>query len=122
MLITRLPLPGLGTLACALSNSFWALLAARAVTGAGGAGILTLSSIITTDLISLRERGYYQGLMMTLFGIGAAGGGPIAGWISDNYGWVRAVSLSLDEVAWKTNCHVPVPSCSKPLSSPNSRS
>lgn len=80
---------GFGTLGCALSNTFWTLLAARAVTGAGGAGILTLSSIITTDLISLRERGYYQGLMMTLFGIGAAGGGPIAGWISDNYGWVR---------------------------------
>jgi len=39
---------GVGTLACAISNSFWTLLAARAVTGAGGAGILTLSSIITT--------------------------------------------------------------------------
>ena len=85
---------GLGTLLCALSTSLWTLLFARAITGAGGAGILTLSSIITTDLISLRERGYYQGLMMTLFGVGAAGGGPVAGWISDHYGWV-SLFLSL---------------------------
>lgn len=85
-LIFVLLLLGVGTLGCTMSNSFWTLLAARAVTGAGGAGILTLSSIITTgmfpslwlphltrlisscslkpaDLISLRERGYYQGLM-----------------------------------------------------------
>ncbi|KAL7414504.1 major facilitator superfamily domain-containing protein [Mrakia frigida] len=86
---------GVGTLGCAMSNSFWTLLAARGVTGAGGAGILTLSSIITTDLISLRERGYYQGLMMVVFGCGAAVGGPIAGVLSDTYGWETAFYAQL---------------------------
>lgn len=38
------------------------LIAARAVAGAGGAGLLTVSSVITTDLTSLRSRGHYQGM------------------------------------------------------------
>jgi hypothetical protein len=52
---------GLGTIACSLSPSMGWLIAARAVAGAGGAGLLTVSSVITTDLTSLRSRGHYQG-------------------------------------------------------------
>lgn len=78
----------LGTIVCAFSTSITTFLVGRAITGAGGAGILTLSSLITTDLTSLRERGYYQGLMMVLFGLGSAAGGPTAGLLSDRYGWV----------------------------------
>jgi hypothetical protein len=32
----------------------------------GGAGLLTVTSVITTDLTSLRERGYYQGMFRSL--------------------------------------------------------
>ena len=73
----------------------------------GGAGLLTVTSVITTDLTSLRERGYYQGvfgliftsmtsdntlnlptgLMMVVFGLGASVGGPVSGWIADRFSW-----------------------------------
>lgn len=81
---------GIGTIGCALSRSMGTLIAWRALAGAGGAGLLTVSSVITTDLTSLRERGYYQGLMMIVFGTGAAIGGPGAGWIADKWGWEMA--------------------------------
>lgn len=86
---------GLGCLGTALSTSFSALLVARGLTGAGGAGILTLSSIITTDLVSLRERGYYQGLTMTVYGIAASAGGPLAGLLGDHWGWEAAFYVQI---------------------------
>ena len=51
-----------GTLACSLAPSMNALLAARALAGCGAGGILTTSSIIMTDMVSLRQRGLFQGL------------------------------------------------------------
>lgn len=86
MLIAGL-LYGLGTIGCSVSPSMGWLIAARAVAGAGGAGLLTVSSVITTDLTSLRSRGHYQGLMMIVFGAGASLGGPVSGWIADVTNW-----------------------------------
>ncbi|WWD20929.1 hypothetical protein CI109_105407 [Kwoniella shandongensis] len=78
---------GFGTILCALSNNMYTLIAARIVAGLGGGGLLTVSSVILTDLVPLRDRGFYQGLMMTIFGAGSMLGGPISGWLADTYGW-----------------------------------
>lgn len=48
---------------------------------------MTVSSVIVTDLVPLRDRGLYQGIMMTIFGAGSMIGGPLSGWITDTYGW-----------------------------------
>ena len=66
--------------------------------------MLTVSSVITTDLVPLRDRGYYQGMygihngrcdlipgiMMTIFGLGSMAGGPLSGLIADSIGWQYA--------------------------------
>ncbi|ORY30040.1 multidrug resistance protein fnx1 [Naematelia encephala] len=78
---------GLGTILCAVSGSMYQLIAARAFAGLGGGGLLTVSSVIVTDLVPLRDRGFYQGIMMTVFGSGSMIGGPVAGWLADKYGW-----------------------------------
>ncbi|ORX33406.1 multidrug resistance protein fnx1 [Kockovaella imperatae] len=78
---------GLGTVMCALSPNMYVLIAARAFAGLGGGGLLTVSSVIVTDLVPLRDRGLYQGLMMTVFGSGSMIGGPVSGWLADKYGW-----------------------------------
>ncbi|OSC99153.1 Mfs1.1 [Trametes coccinea BRFM310] len=54
------------------------LIAGRAVHGAGAGGITTLSQIILSDLVTLRERGTYNGLFGLTWAIGG-GIGPIIG-------------------------------------------
>ncbi|WWC60765.1 uncharacterized protein I303_103341 [Kwoniella dejecticola CBS 10117] len=78
---------GVGTILCALANHMYTLIGARIFAGLGGGGLLTVSSVIVTDLVPLRDRGFYQGLMMTIFGAGSMIGGPIAGYLTDHYGW-----------------------------------
>ncbi|KAK1925211.1 multidrug resistance protein fnx1 [Papiliotrema laurentii] len=78
---------GLGAVFCASSSNIWTLIGARAFAGLGGGGLLTVSSVIVTDLVPLRDRGLYQGIMMSIFGAGSMAGGPIAGWIADTFGW-----------------------------------
>ncbi|WVQ81247.1 hypothetical protein IAT38_003369 [Cryptococcus sp. DSM 104549] len=76
-----------GTAMCALAGNMYTLIGARIFAGLGGGGLLTVSSVIVTDLVPLRDRGFYQGLMMTIFGSGSMLGGPIAGWLTDRFGW-----------------------------------
>ncbi|EIW66403.1 hypothetical protein TREMEDRAFT_45829 [Tremella mesenterica DSM 1558] len=89
---------GLGTIFCALSPSMGILIAARAFAGLGGGGLLTVSSVIVTDLVPLRERGVFQGIMMSIFGAGTMLGGPCAGWLADRFGWPFAFWVQLPVV------------------------
>lgn len=47
------------------------LIAARALAGMGGGGLAVVNSVIVSDLVSLKERGLYQGLTNLLFGLGS---------------------------------------------------
>ncbi|KAG8990252.1 hypothetical protein FRB93_003297 [Tulasnella sp. JGI-2019a] len=63
------------------------LIAARAIAGMGGGGVMTVASITMTDLVPLASRGIYQGLGNVVAGVGAGLGGPLGGFINDNFGW-----------------------------------
>lgn len=100
----------LGSLACGLSKTFPQLIAARAFAGIGGGGLTTMSSIVTSDLVSLRQRGTYQGLGNVVYAAGAAIGGPLGGYLGDGIGWrwafliqVPICVLHFAIVAWKVN-------------------
>ncbi|KAA1087549.1 hypothetical protein PGT21_033475 [Puccinia graminis f. sp. tritici] len=77
----------LGTLGCGLSSNMSQLIFSRFLAGCGGGGIMTTSSIIATDLFRLDQRGLVQGFANICFGLGAALGGPLGGWIADTMGW-----------------------------------
>ncbi|KAK1922622.1 major facilitator superfamily domain-containing protein [Papiliotrema laurentii] len=79
-----------GTLACAVAPSMLFILVARAIAGAGAGGIMTVTAIIISDLVSLADRGLYQGMVNVLFGSGAASGAVIGGALADKYGWRMA--------------------------------
>ncbi|KAK0231094.1 vacuolar amino acid permease [Armillaria fumosa] len=93
-MLLALSLFGSGTIFCGMAPSMEALIAARAVAGMGGGGVMTVSSIVVTDLIPLqvfpKQRGLYQGMANILFGLGAGIGGPLGGWINDVFGWEAA--------------------------------
>lgn len=60
-MLTACAFYGVGSAACALAPSMWWLVAARGMSGLGGGGLLTVSAVICTDLVELKERGFYQG-------------------------------------------------------------
>ena len=79
----------LGTTFSALAPSFGTFLAARAVTGLGGAGIVACSIIIVLDLAPEERRGIFLGLINSGFTIGVSLGAVVAGAMVASAGWVR---------------------------------
>ncbi|ODO09551.1 hypothetical protein I350_03154 [Cryptococcus amylolentus CBS 6273] len=92
-----------------LSNMHF-MLFARGVAGAGSGGILTVTAIIISDLVSLADRGLYQGGINLLFGAGSASGAILGGYIYDKFGWraafwvqVPPVLFTFVMVIWKVD-------------------
>jgi MFS family permease len=57
----------LGTIGCAFSPTMGVMIGSRIVAGSGGGGLFTVSSIIIADLVSLADRGLYQGPQLSPF-------------------------------------------------------
>ncbi|KAJ7470927.1 major facilitator superfamily domain-containing protein [Mycena latifolia] len=67
-----------GNIASGFSQTFIQLLVFRAISGIGGGGLSTVAQIIVSDVVSLRERGKYQGILGTSVAI-SYGVGPVIG-------------------------------------------
>lgn len=75
------------------------MLAGRAFQGAGSGIILSLVEIILADLVSLAERGAYQGAFGAVWALASATGPPIGGALaSSNYRWLFYLNLPLTAV------------------------
>lgn len=48
------------------------LIAARALAGCGGGGLMTVSSIVASDIIPLKKRGLIQGIVNIFYGLGGS--------------------------------------------------
>ena len=68
----------IGSLVAGLSINLGMLLAARAIQGIGGGGLLSLTNICIGDLFSPRRRGAYYGIIGGVWAI-ASSLGPIVG-------------------------------------------
>ncbi|KAI8061714.1 major facilitator superfamily domain-containing protein [Gongronella butleri] len=77
----------IGSLLCGVANNLWTLVFARTVAGIGGGGLNTVSAVITSDLVSLRERGTFQGYANIFFAAGGIIGAPLGGLLCDTIGW-----------------------------------
>ncbi|KIN00412.1 hypothetical protein OIDMADRAFT_55005 [Oidiodendron maius Zn] len=75
------------TIWCALAQSMTSFIAARALCGLGAGGMVSLGSIITSDLVPIEIRGAYQSYMNAVYGAGAALGAALGGAIADSLGW-----------------------------------
>jgi EmrB/QacA subfamily drug resistance transporter len=91
-----------GSLVAALSNSIGMLIAARAVQGIGGGGLIILVNIVIGDLFSLRNRGAFYGVIGGVWAI-ASSIGPIIGGAftqSVSWRWCFYINLPLDGLAF----------------------
>ncbi|THH04876.1 hypothetical protein EW146_g10056 [Bondarzewia mesenterica] len=77
----------LGCTWCGLARNMNELIAARAFAGVGGGGMTTIVSIIMSDIVPLRSRGTWQGLINIVFATGSATGAPLGGILADSIGW-----------------------------------
>ena len=60
---------------------------ARAACGVGAGGIMTLGSIIVSDLVPIERRGAYQSYLNIVYGIGSTLGAALGGFMADYLGW-----------------------------------
>ncbi|KAJ3556504.1 hypothetical protein NM688_g1993 [Phlebia brevispora] len=94
-MLMALGLFALGSALCGAAQSMNMLIGARAVQGMGGGGILSLTSIILSDLVPLKDRGLYNGLIGLTWGFASAIGPLIGGALAQNGKWRWLFYLNL---------------------------
>lgn len=85
----------LGSVVGGLAGSMPGLIAARAIQGLGGGGLLILAQAIIADVVPVRDRGRYMGVMGAVFGISAVAGPLLGGWFTESIGWRWAFWLNI---------------------------
>ncbi|PGH26773.1 hypothetical protein AJ80_01537 [Polytolypa hystricis UAMH7299] len=85
----------LGCLGCAVARDVVFLNIMRALTGVGGGGLMTMATIINSDMIPFRRRGMYQAMQNVLHGFGSICGASLGGSIADTIGWRWCFSLQV---------------------------
>lgn len=77
----------LGTLFCALSNSYITLLLARIITGLFGGVMSSISYAIITDLFAVNQRGRVMGFVQMAFGVSQIVGIPLGLYLTSLADW-----------------------------------
>ncbi|KAK4163254.1 MFS general substrate transporter [Cladorrhinum sp. PSN259] len=77
----------LATVWCALAQSMTSFIMARAACGLGAGGMMTLASIIISDVVPIEIRGTYQSYINITYGVGAMSGAALGGAMADYLGW-----------------------------------
>ena len=85
----------LGSLMSAVSTSMVMLIVSRAIQGAGGAGISTLSQTVIGDMLAPAERGRYQGLTSSVTALSSVAGPLVGGLFSQYWTWRGIFYLNL---------------------------
>ena len=70
------------------AQNFTEILVGRCIQGIGGGGIQALAEIIVTDLVPLRQRGNYYGILSAMYAVGAVLGPILGGGFAENVTWV----------------------------------
>jgi len=77
----------LASVACAMSGSMAALIAARAAQGAGAALVMPLAMAILSEAFAREERARALGIFSGVTGCALIIGPAIGGFITENFGW-----------------------------------
>ncbi|KAE8385764.1 MFS drug transporter [Aspergillus alliaceus] len=92
----------IGSLAASLAQTATQLIVFRAFTGVGGGGLMTVAQMIVSDVVPLRERGKYQGILGAVVaianGIGPVIGGALSSINEDSWRWIFRLNLPLTAI------------------------
>ncbi|KAJ0414771.1 major facilitator superfamily domain-containing protein [Aspergillus carlsbadensis] len=87
LILIGLTLFFVGTVVCAVAKNFTYMLVGRSIQGVGGGGVLALSEVIVTDLVPLRLRGQYFGILSAMWSVGSVTGPILGGGFSQDVTW-----------------------------------
>ncbi|KIM99776.1 hypothetical protein OIDMADRAFT_125578 [Oidiodendron maius Zn] len=87
LILTALIFFLVGAIVAGISTNFLHMLVGRSIQGIGGGGVIALSEIIVTDLVPLRLRGQYFGIVGSMASVGAVTGPLLGGGFSDKVSW-----------------------------------
>ncbi|KAE8213603.1 hypothetical protein CF327_g2917 [Tilletia walkeri] len=95
-----------GTALCGAAPSMTALIIGRAIAGIGGAGLLSVTQIMISDIVTLKKRGMYHGILSSVNGAGSVIG-PLAGGVfASKISWRWAFYFQLPIVAFTMICTI----------------
>lgn len=91
-----------GSALAGASQSMEMLIIWRAAQGIGGGAIMPIVSSIIGDVFPPAERGKWQGVTVSVWGIASILGPPVGGWITDAWGWrwIFYVNMPVGAVAF----------------------
>ncbi|KAF2663020.1 MFS general substrate transporter [Lophiostoma macrostomum CBS 122681] len=76
-----------GAIVAAVANNFTVILVGRSIQGIGGGGIISLTEIVVTDLVPLRERGKWFSFISAMWSIGTVAGPLLGGGFAQKVSW-----------------------------------
>lgn len=99
LLLFAITLFTIGSIVCATAKNFTAMLVGRSIQGSGGGGIISITEVIITDMVPLRERGNYFAGISIVWAIGSVAGPIVGGALASRGAWRWIFYLNLPIVA-----------------------
>ncbi|KAF9431928.1 hypothetical protein BGZ76_011512 [Entomortierella beljakovae] len=84
-----------GSALCGAAQNMIMMIVARGIAGIGAGGMMSMVMIIITDIVSLRDRGKYQGIIGAAFGVSSVIGPLLGGVFTDHASWRWAFYINL---------------------------
>ncbi|KAL8749869.1 MAG: hypothetical protein Q9199_007429 [Rusavskia elegans] len=102
MILTGLVFFLIGAIIAAVARDFAVLLAGRSLQGIGGGGLIALTEIVVADLVPLRLRGQWFGLISAMWALGSVTGPIIGGAFAQgaNWRWIFWINLPFIGIAF----------------------
>ena len=89
----------IGTVVCGVAPTMTILLVGRSIQGIGGGGIVALTNILITDLVPLRQRGSWMGVLGAMWAFGSVTGPVVGGSLAHPSLWQWIFWLNLPFIA-----------------------
>lgn len=90
-----------GAVICGVADDMTKMLVGRCIQGVGGGGLTAMSEVIITDIIPLRQRGEYYGIMNAMWSLGSVTGPILGGGFAQSVSWASILIPSTCYVKFK---------------------